>query len=99
MTTKVTGSVLANTAVTAGTYGSSANSVTLTIDAQGRITSAANAVIATAGVAGGVIYENSQTISSSYTMTTNKNGMSVGPITLNTGVIVTLPTGSRWVIL
>jgi hypothetical protein len=49
--------------------------------------------------AAGVIYENTQTISSNYTMTTNKNGMSVGPITINTGVTVTLPTGSRWVIL
>jgi hypothetical protein len=49
--------------------------------------------------AGGAIYENTQTISSNYTMTTGKNGESVGPITVATGVTVTIPSGSRWVIL
>lgn len=49
--------------------------------------------------AGGVIYENSTTISSNYTLTTAKNGMSVGPITISSGVTVTVPTGQRWVIL
>jgi hypothetical protein len=42
MTTKVTGSVLANTAVTAGTYGGSLAIPVVTVDAQGRLTSAAN---------------------------------------------------------
>jgi hypothetical protein len=36
---------LANTAVTAGTYGDSANSVQITVDAQGRLTAAANVAI------------------------------------------------------
>jgi hypothetical protein len=49
--------------------------------------------------AGGVIYENGVTISSNYTLTTNKNGLSVGPITINNGVAVTVPSGQRWVIL
>lgn len=49
--------------------------------------------------AGGVIYENGVTISSNYTLSTNKNGMSVGPITIGTGVTVTVPSGQRWVIL
>jgi hypothetical protein len=39
---------LANTAVTAASYGSASNAVTITIDAQGRITSAANTAIAIA---------------------------------------------------
>jgi hypothetical protein len=50
-------------------------------------------------VAGGVVYENGQTITSNYTMTTNKNGMSAGPITIDTGITVTIPTDSTWVIV
>lgn len=49
--------------------------------------------------AGGVIYENATTISSNYTLTTTYNGMSVGPITIGSGVTVTIPSGQRWVIL
>ena len=49
--------------------------------------------------AGGVIYENNLTISENYTLTTNKNGMSVGPITIDSGYSVTVPAGQRWVIL
>ena len=45
------------------------------------------------------VYENKQTISANYTMTTSYNGESVGPITVNSGVTVTIPSGSRWVIL
>ena len=48
--------------------------------------------------AGGVIYENSLVISSNYTLTTAKNGMSVGPITINSGVSVTVPSGQRWLV-
>jgi hypothetical protein len=49
--------------------------------------------------AGGVIYENNLVISSNYTLTTGKSGMSVGPITINSGVSVTVPSGQRWVVL
>ena len=46
-----------------------------------------------------VFYENSLTISTNYTITTNKSAMSTGPITIATGVSVTIPSGGRWVIL
>jgi hypothetical protein len=49
--------------------------------------------------AGGAVYENAQVIASNYTMTTNYNGESVGAITVYPGVTVTIPSGSRWVIL
>jgi len=42
MTTKVTSSVLNNTSVTSGTYGGTAQQVVATVDAQGRLTYAAN---------------------------------------------------------
>ena len=49
--------------------------------------------------ASGVIYENAQTISANYTMTTSRNGLSAGPITIGTGVTVTVPSGSVWAIV
>ena len=49
--------------------------------------------------AGGAIYENTDDITSNYTLTTGSNGMSVGPITIASGVTVTVPSGQRWVIL
>jgi len=49
--------------------------------------------------AGGAIYENSDDITSDYTITSGKNGFSVGPMTIASGVTVTVPSGQRWVIL
>jgi hypothetical protein len=49
--------------------------------------------------AGGAVYENKQSINANYTMSTNYNGESVGPITIAGGVTVTIPSGSRWVVL
>lgn len=46
-----------------------------------------------------VFYENGQTVNASYTISTNKNAMSTGPITIASGVSVTVPSGSRWVVL
>mgnify|MGYP007090480824 CR=1 FL=1 len=48
---------------------------------------------------GGAIFENANTVSANYTITTNKNGMSAGPITIASGVTVTVPSGSRWAIV
>jgi hypothetical protein len=45
------------------------------------------------------IYENTTTVTASYTITTSSNALSVGPITLSGGVAVTVPSGSRWVVL
>lgn len=49
--------------------------------------------------AGGVIFENSTSITSSYTLSTSKNGLSVGPISIASGATVTVGSGQRWVIL
>jgi hypothetical protein len=45
------------------------------------------------------LYENSATISANYTIGSGNNAMSAGPITINTGVTVTVPSGSSWVIV
>jgi hypothetical protein len=42
---------------------------------------------------------NNTTISTSYTMPTGYSASSTGPITINSGITVTIPGGSRWVIL
>ena len=48
---------------------------------------------------GGAIYENADDITANYSITAGKNAMSVGPITIASGVTVTVPSGQRWVIL
>ena len=54
-----------------------------------------------AGGSGGnaVFYENDTNVTTSHTITTNKNAMSAGPITINNGVTVTVPTGSVWTVV
>ena len=46
-----------------------------------------------------VFVENGTTVTTSYTLTTNKNAVSVGAITINSGATVTIPSGARWVVL
>ena len=50
-------------------------------------------------VADGCVYENSQTISNNYTVGTNKNAFSAGPITIASGATVTVPSGSTYTIV
>ena len=53
----------------------------------------------TAFQTGVAIMENANTVYNSYTLTTNNNAMSVGPITILTGKAITVPTGQKWVVL
>ena len=46
-----------------------------------------------------VFYENDTNVTTDYTITTGKNAMSAGPITVNTGVTVTVPSGSEWTVV
>ena len=43
--------------------------------------------------------ENDTTVTTNYTLTTGRNAFSVGPVTLSSGVSVTVPTGQRWLVL
>jgi hypothetical protein len=59
------------------------------------------------GLAGGalgggtdqVFYENDQIVTTNYTLGTNKNAVTAGPITINSGVTVTVPANQSWVIV
>lgn len=57
---------------------------------------------ATAGATGGgtdqVFYNNDQTVTTDYSIPSGKNSISAGPITINSGISVTIPSGSVWVI-
>ena len=81
-----TGNTLTKTTLTAGT------NITIT-NAAGAIT------IAASGGGSSNILENDQVIASNYTISSAKNGLSVGPVTVNTGVAVTVGTGQKWLVL
>ena len=45
------------------------------------------------------IIVNNASITASYTIPSGSNAMSTGPVTLSSGVTVTIPSGSRWAII
>ena len=55
------------------------------------------------GVAGGasqgIFWENDQTVTSNYTITNGKNAGSFGPITIQSGVTVTVGAGETWTVV
>jgi len=50
-------------------------------------------------IASNGIFVNSQTISTSYTVPSGSSGMSAGVISIDSGVTVTILSGSRWVVV
>lgn len=49
--------------------------------------------------AGGAIVTNKTTATVNYTIASGENGLSVGPVTVASGVTVTVSTGQRWLVL
>jgi hypothetical protein len=54
---------------------------------------------ATGGGPDEIFVENGQTVTTNYSIPSLKNAMSTGPISVNSGITVTVPTGSRWVVI
>lgn len=46
-----------------------------------------------------VFFENDQTVTTDYEITTGKNALTAGPITIDTGVTVTIPAGTTWTVI
>jgi hypothetical protein len=44
-------------------------------------------------------YNNGKTIPANYTINSNTNSMSIGPITINNGITVTVNSGGYWTII
>ena len=100
-----------NTAVTDATLVDLSSSQTLTNKsiAASQLTGAMPALDGSAltGIAAGatgggsdqVFYENGQTVTTNYTITNGKNAMSAGPITINSGVTVTVGSGETYTVV
>ena len=54
---------------------------------------------ATGGGSDDIFFENGQTVTTNYTLTTGKNAVSAGPVTIGSGITVTIPSGQSWVIV
>jgi len=46
-----------------------------------------------------VFFENDKVIGVGYSITNTKNAMSAGPISINAGIAVTVPSGCSWTIV
>lgn len=54
---------------------------------------------ATGGGSDELFVQNGQTMTSNYTIPADKNAMSTGPITINSGVTLTVSSGARYVVI
>jgi hypothetical protein len=54
---------------------------------------------ATGGGADQIFIENGQTVTVDYSITSGNNAGTFGPVTVATGITVTVPTGSTWSIV
>jgi len=54
---------------------------------------------ATGGGSDQIFNLNGQTVTTNYTIPSGKNANTTGTVTINTGIVVTVSTGSRWVIV
>ena len=61
-------------------------------------TTTPGSAIETNAAVAAAFFVNPTTVSANYTIPTNYNAMTAGPITINSGITVTVPSGSTWVV-
>lgn len=109
------GQFLTGTGVTAGTYVTefltgTGGAGTYTVSASQTVSSTtmtSSDFVKVAGGGGGatgggndaIFFQNGQTVTASYTITTSNNAGTFGPVSINSGVTVTVPTGSVWTVV
>ena len=54
---------------------------------------------ATGGGSDSIFIENGQTVTTNYTITTSNNAGTFGPVSIDSGITVTVPTGSVWTVI
>ena len=86
-------SLAANYTLTLPTTDGDVNQV-LSTDGSGVLSWADSSAGATGAGTDEVFVENSQTVTGSYSLSTNKNAHLVGPVALNSGVVVTVPANA-----
>jgi len=70
----------------------------LTISTAGNVTTP-NTLSGAQVVASNGLVVNSNTVAANYSIPSGSSAMSVGPLTVSNGISVTVPNGSRWVVL
>ena len=88
-------------AVSEGDFSATSNATKLSFKTASSEAAAEKASLSSVGnfTISGAIWENGRTIAADYTISSSHNAMSCGPITVNSGVSVTVPSGSVWAII
>lgn len=97
-----TGTYTASGTTLSRTVSESSNSgsaISLSGSAVVYVSAAAEDITPTGAGGDRVFYENDQTVTTNYTITNGKNAMSAGPITINSGVTVTVGAGETWTVV
>ena len=74
-------------------------SSTKTVKAPAFVGDGSNLTGISSGANDDIFWENGQNVTSNYTITNGKNAMTAGPITINSGVTVTVGSGETWTVV